>query len=124
MTIQLSLMIGEYRAHENDRDAAVIAGDAEALRVCAAWPRITMRWKRTPYKPKYNELSNNAHWLWLWRGCEYDLQQLAQAVQLSERKTLKALRACVIARLIYPDGTISSAATTAIDGRSSKGKAR
>ncbi len=117
VTKQLDTLLDPYRDAAANRDAAAITGDEGAIKICSAWNKIPVQWKKAAGKAPANV---TACWLWLWEGCSYDLKKLAAAAQLSERKTLKALRACVIARLLYPDGTISTAAEHAIDTRPTK----
>lgn len=77
-------------------------GDDESIRVLAAWPRCRAEWKRGAGK---QPLQPNTLWVWMWRGVSFDLSSLSRAVRLSQRKTLKALRSCVVAGLLYPDGS-------------------
>ena len=119
MTKQLDDLLSGHRDAEDDRDSQIVIGDDEATRVLAAWSRISTKWKKPSGKPPADE---HQRWLWLWMGASYDLQQLTQATRLTERQAVSALRACVLARLVYPDGTISDPATKAVDARKGKRK--
>jgi hypothetical protein len=104
LTLELLDICEKFRAGEKLEDLATIVGDANAIRLLAAWRNARPAWK----KPKRKQPSNPPDlWQWIWDGVHYDREALANAAKLNEQATHKLLHLCANARVIYPDGTIS-----------------
>jgi hypothetical protein len=88
-------------------DVLPILEDEMAQKVLVAWPRITIT--RKPNSDPLPE-DDNGVWRWLWRGVEFDANELASIAAihvLMARQKVDQLRGN---RLIFPDGTIAKMA--------------
>ena len=100
-----------YRKLEKREDLAGVVDDPVGIRFLAAWRRQVPSWKK-PRAKQPTEIG--LLWLWLWSGVRYDREELAIAAKVNESAAELYLRACVSARIVYPDGTISKPATRLI----------
>ena len=113
MSRLLAKLLKPYKASEDEYKVAMILDSPEAIRVMAAWPGIRKKWAKYGGKmPADKALA----WQWIWRCLTYDLEALALATRLSQRAAVSTLRVLVAAHAIYPDGTLSEAASKILDG--------
>ncbi len=87
--------------------------DLGAMRVIAVWPYVPKEWEAPREKPP---MEPNALWRWLWEGCLYDEEQLADMAELPVRALERKMTRLAAARLIFPDGSVLQLAESFIRG--------
>lgn len=80
----------------------------EARRVIAAWPMIDVEFKDRPLK-KGEDLKKVRNSIW--SDSKFNLQALADQAEVPETRCTRMLARLMKANIVYPDGTISVAAT-------------
>lgn len=118
------LLLSEFRKLEKPTDIAVLmvneGFDAETMRVLSAWQHTEQRWKR-PKKPCPDEgRATGASWKWLRDGWSMDVAAIAIGADVSQLTATAKLELLAGSKLIYPDGTVSAAATQALLGHVSE----
>ncbi len=103
----LGQLLAGFRKLEKREDLAGVVDDPVAIRFLAAWQRQVPTWKRSRAKQP-TELG--LLWVWVWAGVRYDRAALGIAAKINESTAELYLRSCVSARIVYPDGTISTPA--------------
>ena len=98
-----------YRTLEGDSPASayLLVDDAEARRIVAAWSTFPSLWSaptgQAPADPA-------RRWEWLWRGCRVSFAALAVCSGVVPSVTREKFALLKGNRLIYPDGSIATAA--------------
>jgi hypothetical protein len=105
-------------ASDTTDTAVVVLGDDQAIRVLAAFSNVVHDWK-APKKALREGVSLVERWQWLTQRWDIDIEGLAIATALSEDTVATKVDVLVANRLIYPDGTISKAATLALKAHAS-----
>ena len=106
----LADLLRPYRKHEQLLGLTVVTGDLTALRVLAAWLTWpTPPWRRARRKQPADE---RLLWDWIWEPVwnAIDFGDFGLAAGLAPGDAERALRTCLSARLVYPDGEISEGA--------------
>jgi hypothetical protein len=88
----------------------VLIDDRDAAKVAAVWPHLPTTWK-APRKAMPDD--ERQRWSWLWSGCSFSMQQLAEMAGMDAPITERKLRMLQGARLIRPDGTTAKIALDA-----------
>jgi hypothetical protein len=103
----LDALLQPYRT-DDSLGVVTVIDDVPAKKLLAAWPRYNPRWVR----PKGRMPSDlDERWYWLWEGVDVDVRFLAECANISEHVAGPKLLTCIHARLLFPDGTLSKAAT-------------
>lgn len=110
--IELDTMLNEFRANESPDAAIVLLGDDEAMRVLIAFQNAEHDWKR-PRRAVPKTMASR--WAWLVLGHDVDLEFISIAARVSDETAHTKLRMLFANRLVYPDGTITKAARTALN---------
>jgi hypothetical protein len=110
--------LASLRHREPPYSAACLADDPDLVRIAHAWAYADVTLKLQDSPPPLGNWRE--FWEWLWDGCYFDLEDLAERSGLSEHDTRIAFRRLRGLWLIFPDGTLSdtlSAALTAVANR-------
>ncbi len=102
----------EFRATESMSSAMLVIDDTDAKKLLAAWTTFPP----VPWAQPQSEVPTDARhrWDWIWSGVPVELDELARAAGVSVHVAPAKWRVLVAGRLVYPDGTISSAADAAL----------
>lgn len=101
-----------FKQSESSAQLATVVDSPEAIKVIQAWTATRKTWKKSAGKaPATTELL----WAWLWRGVKFDREALAEQARIAVDQSHYVLRALVAAKLVYPDGTITEAASKLVD---------
>lgn len=113
---RLEDVLAPFRALEANEDAIPILGDEAALKCLAAWSKTDHRWVKPKTRPPRFTHGNHAVvWEWMVGGWRLDLAGVAKRAGLSERTVHEKMAMLVGNRLMYPDGSMSKAAKTALN---------
>lgn len=113
--MELIDLLNTFKAVEEDTDSITVLGDDEAMRVLAAWKRTDQKWSRPKTKMPTMQAGNHAAvWAWICEGWIFDNDGIARGADLSLRVVHVKIRMLILARLIYPDGSVSKAARAAL----------
>ncbi len=99
-------ILKEFKKQETQLNNIHISDGAVRL-VMASWANIKVDMMPPIGRPPAD---NWERWEWLWSQTRFDIYELSNATGMDERVTT-AFSKARCNRLIYPDGTISSAAT-------------
>jgi len=109
-------LIVAFHAVESNSDAVPVLGDQDAMRVLIAWSKSEHTWKRPKGKaPQLSAANHHEVWRWIVSGWVYDLPQISLGAGVPPRVASEKMQVLVHNRLIYPDGSMSRAAKTALD---------
>lgn len=112
----VSAVISSFRAIEANEDAIPVLGDEDAMRVLAAWSKTDQQWKRPRRKPPEMTPTNHALvWSWLVEGWSIDHGSIAKAAGVRIAVAHEKMEMIIRNRLVYPDGSMSKAARTALN---------
>lgn len=114
---ELQAHIRKFHGDSTDT-AVVVLGDDDAIRVLAAFRNVEHRW-RAPRKLLPEGASTVQTWNWLTERWDIDVDGLAVATGLSRSTIETKLDVLIANRLVYPDGSISKAATLALKAHAS-----
>lgn len=89
--------------------AVQMINDQEAQRVVAAWMNFPVAWKAP--KSKQPETDDRELWDWMWKGAEYDMNDLAERSGVDRFRIKGVMVRLIAARLIFPDGSIAGTAS-------------
>lgn len=111
-------LIEAFRAVESVESMAVLLHedgfDQAALRALSAWQHSDHSWT-TPERPCPNDgKPTAAAWRWLVSTWEIDIDAIADAANVSRSTARSLIQLLIGNRLIYPDGTIAKAASSAL----------
>ncbi len=116
MEFRLEDLIAAFRALEANEDAIPILGDEDAMRCLAAWSKTDQTWTKPRGRVPTIRPGNHADvWAWIVRGWSFDYTNIATGAGLSLRIAHEKVRMLSTNRLIYPDGSMSKAARTALN---------
>lgn len=112
MSAILASHLEAFKESESSAQLATVVDSPEAIKVIQAWTATRKTWKKAAGKaPVALELL----WSWLWRGVKFDREALAEQARIAVDQSHYVLRALVAAKLVYPDGTITKAASELVD---------
>lgn len=109
---RLRELLEPFREQESKADLALIVDRPDCIKALAIWPTINWEWDT----PEGNRpLHDERLWGWLWKGGRWDIEAMATAMDLTKLETELVLSALAVARVIYPDCTISKPAKELVD---------
>lgn len=108
----LEELLTPFRASESNEAAIVLLGDDDAMRVLIAFQNAEHTWRK-PQRKAPDVMA--ARWAWIVSGHHVDLDFIAIAARVSDETALAKVRMMFANRLVYPDGTITKAARTALN---------
>lgn len=104
-----------FRGLESVEDAIIILDDEDALRVMVAWKKLDHSWTRPgPRMPQPIAGKLGRLWTWVVQGWDIDVDKVSKLVGLPWTTTHDKIEMLVGNRLIYPDGSTSKYAQTAL----------
>ena len=118
--MNLQELLVPFRKMESNDQAIVMVGDDECVRVFIAWKNARHDWRKAPGKPPPFASNGADLWDWLCKGWDHDLMEISRAAGVTKDTANAKLYMLMKNRLIYPDGTASSAATLAVQIHMSK----
>ncbi len=108
----LEELLAPYRASENNEAAIVLLGDDDAMRVLIAFQNAEHTW-RAPKRKLPETMAGR--WAWIVSGHYVDYDFIAVAARVGDETALSKVRMLFANRLVYPDGSITKAARTALN---------
>lgn len=99
-----SLLI-RFQVNESLHRMMPIIDDEDAQKVIAAWDSMATRWKVPDGIPPHEE---RELWEWLWINMQINYDELALRAGVSRLTAERRFKMLIAARLVYPNGTISS----------------
>ncbi len=116
MKFRLEDVLSVFRVLESTEDAIPILGDEDAMKCLAAWSKTDQAW--TKPRRKVPAVAHNRHaelWQWIIMGWSIDFVAIGAGSGLSQRVVHEKMEMLSRNRLIYPDGSTSKAARTALN---------
>lgn len=112
MPEQLEKALDVFRL-ETIRRIDFLIQDGEVRKVAVAWEGMPTRWKAPAWAAKSD--GGNEDWDRLWKGCQPDFVALGRRAGLETVKAAMAFEVLRANRLVFPDGTLDSAAARLLD---------
>ena len=101
-------LLAPYIADERPEQATAVVGDADAIKLIAAWAYYPFE---TWTYPKGKRTDNDRErWKWIWDGLVMYPDDLAEAAGISTHVVKAKLRVLLNSRLVYPNGNVARAA--------------
>lgn len=110
-------VLNEFKAKERPESAASISSNKSLMKILSVWHLVDYEWGE-PKSPA--PVGDMTRWLWLWDEWGYDSDELSRSTGLDIRAVKKTVQQAIRARLVYPDGTLSKAASGAVNGAVAK----
>lgn len=112
---QLEAVLAVFRSLERSDDAIVVLGDDAAMRVLVAWSHLDQSWQRpATAQPQAIHGRLGRLWDWVVAGWELDARAVSRVAGVPMATAHKKLSVLVGNRLIYPDGSMSTAVQRAL----------
>ncbi len=105
--IKLDTLLEPYRDSTDNIGVVTVIDDVQAKKLLAAWTRYNPSWT----KPKGRRPADTTElWYWLWEGVDVDTHALAAMANVSPHVVGPKFEVLIHARLVLPDGTITTPA--------------
>lgn len=105
-----------FKEIERPESAAILIDDDDLVKLIGAWPSIQTFASNT--KAKCEETKTSAAlWHWLWACFDVKLEDVAMALGVPEAVAEYRMNRAILARLIYPDGSVNRYANGYVGAR-------
>lgn len=115
---EFAAILAEAKCTERVETLAGFRSNPGLMKLLSVWHLV--HYEIRPPESPAPDADGTLRWMWLWDWWWSDAHEIGELCGLDARTVKRVIRQAILARLVYPDGTLPAAARAALKSQAAK----